>query len=302
MKIFSAALQAHYQQAVTTLAELWRVTQTSGAVFGWTTSDLDVTIDGVLYRASQGLTPSSAHTTNDLSVDSMDVSCFMDVSTELEIAAGIWDEATIVHAEYDWNNPPVTLDDGSAHIKRTGTLGRIQRKNLVLTAEIRGLAEALQTRIGRQYSPICPWRHAIWNGTTYVASIECQADLEGLDFIADGSATAVGADATLSFEDSANPNPDDATPNTYYEAGGQVTMTSGANAGITREVLMWTSKTFTFLRPFPYPVEVGDTYRAVRGDAHDYPTCLALYLNVVNFGGFPHVPGQDSAYSTPTGI
>ena len=182
--------------------------------------------------------------------------------------------------------------DASVHIKRAGTLGRIQRKNLLLTAEIRGLAEAFQTRIGRQYSPICPWRHAVWNGTTYVASVECQAVLTS--FIHDGSITAVGADATLMVTDSVS-----AQANGYYEASGQITMTSGPNAGITREVLTFTSDVFTLLRPFPYPVAVGNTYRAVRGDDHEKTTCKDVYVNYVNFGGFADIPGADAVYTAP---
>lgn len=296
MKIFSTALQAHYQRDVTTLAEGWQVTRRQdGAVFGWGTADTDIRIHGVTYRASQGLTPSSAHTTNDLGVDSLDVSVFMDVSTELEIAAGLWDEARVVNFEFSWADPPLLLD-ASVNVKRCGTLGRIQRKNLVLTAEIRGLADAFQTRIGRQYTPVCPWRSAIWNGTTYVASIECQANLASLGFIHDGSLTSVGTDATLMFGDSASVLAD-----AYYEAGGQITMTSGPNAGITREVLVWLSKAFTLLRPFPYPVSVGQTYRAVRGDRHDETTCRDVFLNIVNFGGFDP-PGADAVYATPVGL
>ncbi len=298
MKLFSLSLQAHYEQPVTALAELWQVTQKSGAVFGWTTHDKDVTIDGQLFRASQGLAPSSAHTTNDLSVDSLDISAFLDVSTEAEIAAGIWDDATVIHAEYVWDDPPDTLNDPHCHVKRCGTLGRIQRKNLVLTAEVRGLADKLQTRIGRQYTPICPWRSAIWNGTTYVASSECGVDLDALGFIQDGTITAVGDDATLMFSDSGNTQVDG-----YYEGlDGQITMTSGANDGLTREVLTWLTQAFTLLRPFPYPVEVGDTYRAVRGHSRDRTSCQVDYGNIINFGGFGEIPGQDSAYSTPVGL
>lgn len=297
MKVFSASLQAHYEQSVTALAELWKVSRQDMQVFGWCTHDVDVTIDGVLYRASQGLAPSSAQTTDDLSVNTLDVTVFLDVSTELEIAAGVWDEAAIVHAEYMWNDPPVSLDDPSCHIKRTGAFGRVQRQNLILTAEIRGMADAFQTRIGRQYSPLCPWRHAVWNGTTYASSVECGANLVTLGFIQDGSVTAVGADATLMFSDSASTRAD-----AYYDDMGQITMTSGANAGITREVLRWASQAFTLLRPFPYPVEVGETYRPVRGDKHDIATCRDVYLNVRRFGGFAFVPGADALYSTPAGV
>lgn len=298
MKLFSIALGSQYEQEVTTLAELWRVTQTSGVVFGWTTASFDLTIDGVLYRSSQGLAPTSAHTSNDLSVDTLDVSVFMTVSTELEITSGVWDDAEVLCAEFDWDNPPLLLDD-NVNKKRCGTLGRIQRQNLVLTAEIRGLADKLQTRIGRQYSPVCPapWRHAIWNGSTYVASVECGADLVAAGAIHDGSVTAVGGDATLRFSDSAS-----TVPISEYEAEGQVTPTSGPNAGIPREVLTWDPPDFTMLRPWPYPLTVGVTYRAVRGDLRNLATCKLVYDNLVNFGGFSEIPGSDKVYSTPTGI
>ncbi len=300
MKTFSPALEAHYAQAVTTLAEGWRVTRQDATVWGWTNFNADVTIDSVLYRSSQGLTPTSAHSTNDLSVDSIDVSVFLDVSTELEIAAGLWDESRILFFEYNWADPPATLtaEDG-AHIKRAGTLGRIQRRNLILTAEIRGLADAFQTRIGRQYSPQCPWRHAIWSpdAGTYVASVECQADLAAASAIHDGSVTAVGTDATLMFSDSAS-----TVPLSDYEANGLVTPTSGPNAGISREVLTWDPPDFTMLRPWPYPLTVGVTYRAVRGDLRNLATCKLIYSNLVNFGGFPEVPGGDAVYVSPVGF
>lgn len=302
MKNLSAALLGHLALPTTQLAEAWRVTrQFDQAVFGWTTFDLNVTIEDVLYRASEGLRPTSAHTTNTLSVDSLDVTAFLDVSTETELTAGLWDDSAIYHFEFVWSMPPATLSEtGFLNVvpKRAGTLGRITRQDLIFTAEIRGLADQLQTRIGRQYSPVCPWRHAIWSNEdeTFVPSIECQADLDGLGFIVDGTITAVGDDATLTFSDSGNAEDDG------FFADGYIHMLTGANAGLTEKVRLWEDKLFTLYKPFPYPVEVGSTYRSVHGDDNLKATCKDVFMNYVNNGAFNDVPGADSIYSTVSGL
>lgn len=299
MKDLSAGTLAHYQQETTTLAELWRVTRASdGQVFGWTAHDISVTIDGVLYRANAGLHPTSAHSTDTLQVDTMDVTVFLDVSTEAEIAAGVWDGAEVVNAEYRWDSPPPTIESNECLKKRAGTVGEITRQNNILVAEIRGPQHKLLTRIGRNYSSVCPWRHAIWDGSTYVASVECGLDLTGR--IHDGMVTSVGNPASREFSDSGQ-----AQPSGYFNTGFLAALT-GDNAGLVREVRRWENQLFSLLRPFPYAMQVGDTYRAVQGDDHTYETCKNVLNNLVNptsggFGGMPHVPGQAAVYASPVG-
>ncbi len=298
MKVLSVGMAAHYQLPVTHLAEGWRVTRLDAALFGFSDHDLDVTIDGVLYRASEGLQPTAAQSTDTLQVDTLDVTAFLDMTTEAEMAAGIWDGAEVVHFEFRWDSLPANLTGGDVLVKRVGVVGEITRENNRFTAEIRSLAHKLNTRIGRYYTPVCPWRHAIWNGATYVSSPECNIDLTGR--IYDGIITSVAADPRLEFSDSGVP-----TPIHGYFTYGYIKMTSGPNAAISpREIRRWENLQFSLLRPFPYAVQVGDTYRAVIGDDHTAETCKNVFANLVNptsggFGGMPHVPGQSAVYASP---
>lgn len=294
MKDLAPATLTHYQQATTQIAELWRVSRSDGTVWGWTDHDVDVTIDGVTYRASEGLQPTSAHSTDTLQTDTLDVTVFLDVSTEAEIAAGLWDGAAVLHAEYIWSAPPDVLDN-RVLVKRSGNLGSVTRQQSLFVAEILGAAHKLQTRIGRLYSPLCPWRHAIWNGTTFVASPECGLDLTGR--IHDGTVTASSSAPALQFAI------DFTLPAGYFNDGFLAVLT-GPNAGVVREVRRWENGQCALLRPFPYAMEVGNTVRAVQGDDHTYSTCLNVFDNLApagggGFGGFPHVPGAAAVYASP---
>lgn len=295
MKALHAALLAHYQLPTTTLAVGWRVQRTDLQVFGWTEHDESVTIDGVLYVSGAGLQTSSTHSTNDFSVDTLDVTIFMTVSTETEIAAGIWDNAEVTAFEYNWASPPTALDT-QVNILRHGNLGETKRQNNILTAEVRGLSQRLVRRIGRQYSPTCPWRHAQWTGTTYISSIECGIELAA--HIVNGTITSIDGDGTLQFHDATR------TEASEYFNEGLLTFTSGANAGITREVRAWdlASQTFALYRPFPFPAAVGNSYVAVRGDDKTFATCKDVFNNVANFGGFPHLPGIRAVYTNPVAV
>ena len=59
MKTASPALLAHMAQGTTTIAWCWKVTRTDGEVFGFTSVDRDLTIDGVTYAAATGFIDAS---------------------------------------------------------------------------------------------------------------------------------------------------------------------------------------------------------------------------------------------------
>jgi len=255
----------------------------------WIAHDMSVVIDSLTYTASTGLSVTAAKSTADLRVDTVDVTAFLDVSTEDELLSGIWDQAMITNFWYNWADPPAAIGSDTI-VVRHGTLGEVTRTQGLFTATVPGLMQRLNVRVGRAYSPGCPWRHAIWNGTTYESSVECGLALGA--FIISGSATSPLVDpfGDRYLNDSAN-----AQVIGYFNEG-LLTFTSGNNAGITREVSVWDPPTFAFKRPFPYLPQVGDTYLAVKGDSKRFDVCQA-YNNEPNFGGFPHIPGFNKVYS-----
>jgi len=256
--------------------------RTDDAVFGWVDHDRDLVIDGVTYVARSGLTASATQTTADLQPATLDVTAFMDVSSEAEIEAGVWDEARVTVFETRWDVLPTAVDAAQVNLLLHGKLGQIERQSGVFTAQLHGLLEQLDTQIGRIYSATCPWR---------LGDSRCQVDLA--PYTRTGTVTGVGDDPRYTFDDGGQGEADG-----FFNEG-VITMTSGANEGESMDVRQWTDHTFHLHRPLPYPVAVGDTYSAVRGDDKTFGTCDVPFHNHERFGGFPYLPGIDAVMSNP---
>lgn len=99
--------------------------------------------------------------------------------------------------------------------------------------------------------------------------------------------TITTATSSENFEDSARTEADD------YFNGGLLTFTSGLNVGLSMEVKTFTSDTFQLALPFPYTIQVGDSYEVYAGCDKTASTCKNTYSNLVNFRGEPFIPGQD---------
>jgi len=82
---------------------------------------------------------------------------------------------------------------------------------------------------------------------------------------------------------------------------GLMTWMTGDNAGIESEVKTSNATTgaLTLWKAMPYTVETGDTFRLEVGCDKAHATCVDKFENVVNFRGFPWVPGRDAVLQTP---
>lgn len=283
MKAWNDALKLLYAQTVTRFAQFWKVTRSDGQVFGFVDHDQDIVIAGLTYRAAEGLGTTAAQATADMQPSTMDVSAFLDVSTERELEAGIWDEAQVTAFEAPWDAPPTTIDEAQANILTHGRLGKLERQTGRFTAQLHGLTEQLDTSIGRLYLPGCPWR---------LGDSRCQVNLA--EWTRTGTITSVYGDPRYTFSDTAQGE------EAGWFAEGVITFTSGANVGRSMDIRLWEPPNFTMHRPLPYPVAVGDTYSAVTGDDKTFDTCGETKFNNKNrFGGFPFLPGPDAVLQNP---
>lgn len=295
MKLWEPTFLAHFLQGSTRLQTVWRVRRLDNQTFGFTDGSKQLTIDGVDYLPRRGLQTSSVQNSEGLSVQSIDVTAFLDHTTEQQMLAGIWHESRVDIAEVNWSAPPPTWDVTRMNVLRSGILGRIEQRNLRFTAEVRPLASRLEKKIGRIYSPVCIWRYAIWQGGTFISPPPCSADLSGR--IHTGTVTALGDDPRYTFHASAL-----ALPSGYFAAG-LVAITSGANANLGQLSLMdvrrWEPPLMTLHRPLPYAVAIGDTFTAVQGDDRTWQTCRGTFNNGRHFGGQPYIPGIDAVLQNP---
>lgn len=87
-----------------------------------------------------------------------------------------------------------------------------------------------------------------------------------------------------------------ATPsgNVGYFTFGLMTMTSGANAGLSMEVGAYAPGAVSLRLSFPYPVSVGDAYSLTAGCGKRFiEDCKTRFNNADNFRGEPYLPGTD---------
>ena len=86
----------------------------------------------------------------------------------------------------------------------------------------------------------------------------------------------------------------------YFRAG-VATFETGLNAGISRDILEWSSGAFAMrvFLPFPFEISAGDQLRLQPGCSKRLSRCRDHFLNKLNFRGHPHIPGAATIIQTP---
>lgn len=272
MKTVSANLKTHLQGEALTVCTLWKITRADATVFGFTDCSRDITYSGTDYLAATGHTPSSIKTTSTLGVDNLEVASVLDSSTitEADIQAGLWDFAQVEIMLVNY----LSLADGHMMLRK-GWFGNVKTGRNNFIAELRGMMQPLQQTIGRVYTPACD---------AVLGDARCGVTL--------GSYTVTGAVTTATsarvFTDTARTEADG-----YFD-GGLITWTSGNNDTYQMEVKTSTAAgVITLQQEMPNATVIGDTYSLSAGCDKLLATCKTKFSNVVNFRGFPHVPGQD---------
>jgi uncharacterized phage protein (TIGR02218 family) len=266
----------HIAGEVTTLATCWKLSRRDGVVLGFTDYVDDLTYAGQLYQARSGFQPTSVQMRNDFSVDNLDIEGILESSeiSEPDIQAGLYDYAELeVHLV---NYADLTM---SGILVKRGWIGEVRLQRGQFIAEVRGLAQKLSQNIGRIYTPTCD---AILGDT------RCGVDLG--DFTGGSTVAAVTSNAAFT---TTTPT----TDNSYFK-GGVLTWTSGNNDGLSMEVKEFIDSAVELALPMGQSVQPGDTFTVVAGCDKTRETCLGKFNNILNFRGFPDLPGQDKLFET----
>jgi uncharacterized phage protein (TIGR02218 family) len=277
MHSLSDHLAQHIAGEVTTLATCWRILRRDGVALGFTTHDRDLFVDGVNYRAVSGFTASAVDSAADLSVDNLDIAGVLrhDGLTRDDALAGRYDDAAIEVFLIDWAAPLA-----GRLILRSGRMGDITVKDQDFTAELRGLAQALQNGVGETYSPEC--RADLGDG-------RCKIGLAAFTML--GTVTGLGDAA--SFSDSGRGEADG-----WFDYGRLVWLTGG-NGGLLCEVKRFRGGVLTLFDEVPEAMALGDRYRLQAGCDKRFETCRVKFGNERNFRGEPYLPGQDAVFDYP---
>ncbi len=282
MRTIPADLQSKLDSGCTTLCRCWIVTRTDGVVQGFTDHDEDVVVGVVTCRAGTGLTGSEATQKLGLASDSSEISGALaaDTLNEDDLAAGRYDAAGVALWLVDWSEPDLRV------LLAKGVLGEIKRDGPVFTAELRGLSDRLTQDTGRLFTTTC---------TADLGDGRCKVDLTLPAYRGSGVVNAVTAVSAFTATGL------DAYADGWFTAG-KLTFTGGANAGLSVEVKMHRKNAavvVTLWQAMPQPIAAGDAFVVTAGCDKAFATCHDRFANVVNFRGFPHIPGNDFVMSYP---
>jgi uncharacterized phage protein (TIGR02218 family) len=278
VKSISPGLAQHLAGEVTTLATCWKITRRDGLMLGFTDHVRDLEVECLTYRAASGYTRTAIRGTADLAVDNLDVeNVFADEGiTEEDLRAGKYDFAEVRMFLVNYEN----VAQGILKLRR-GWLGEVTIRDGRYLAELRGMTQRLQMTVGEVYAPDC---------AADLGDARCGVDLAALE---ESGAVAAVTSATV-FATS--------LPGaTGWYDGGELRWTGGANAGQAVAVRSWdaTTGTLTLFLPALYAMEIDDTFTLRPGCDKTFATCKSKFDNVVNFRGFPHIPGTDQVLGYP---
>lgn len=268
-----------------TIARAWIVERADGLRLGFTDHDRDLTVDGTLCRAATGVGAGAIATSSGLSVDNTEVVGALsdDALTEEDIRAGRWDAAEVVAYLVDWNDP------ACFDILFRGTLGEISEGAGQFTAELRGLAEALNKVRGRVYHSRCD---------AVLGDARC-----GIDLTLAGRSEAVQI-SEVSEEGRVLTVVGAGAYEAHYFARGRILFDDGDATGLSGIIKTDTPVTGgraleLFLPPGALPTS-GQDARLVLGCDKLMRTCREKFDNALNFRGFPHIPGDDWLLVSPS--
>jgi uncharacterized phage protein (TIGR02218 family) len=281
VKSASAELKAHLAGEVSTLAICWKVTLTDATVIAFTDHVEAILFDAVTYAAAGGGDPSNVSTQSGLNVDELEIEALFDAAgiTEADIVAGRLDHAEVRVFMVNYAD----LTQGSLKLRR-GWLGELSTGRGAFTAEVRGLAQRLQQRVGEFYSALC---------RAELGDARCKVTLGSYTV----TGTITGITDTRVFADSSRSEADN------WFRYGVLTWTSGNNDGRSEDVKAFTQSTgeFELVRAMPEAVQVGDGYSVYAGCDKRHATCKSKFDNIINRRAEDFVPSREKAFGYGTG-
>jgi len=263
----------------TRLAQIWTIVRPDGLTFRFTSLDRELEWpprSGTIYGALHSLAPSASEGVSQVDeMGSMDLSGSLATITEHALFTGLFDGAEAEAWLVPWSG------QGPTRRLLKGTFGSTKQGQTSFTVEILGAGARLQqTSMVRTLQPGC-WKKF---GDQF-----CQKDLGPLTV----TGTVDSAIGQREFVDAARAEP------TGYFTDGEVTFTTGDNAGKSAEIKEHsTGGRFVLWPRLPFGASAGDQYAMTPGctllkESANGTNGCDDWANYVNFGGARDVPTKD---------
>lgn len=278
-----AGFAAHIARGVTTLCHCWQVTRRDGKVLAFTDHDMPMHFGGVTFRADTGLSARALAQTSGLSVDNTEALGALsdDAIREDEIEQGRFDGAEVQAWLVNWSKPSQRL------LQFRGSIGELHRAGGSFRAELRGLTEPLNRPLGRVFQKPC---------SAVLGDSNCRFDLSAPGY-AEARAVEIVEEAQCfrwaelaGFEEG-------------WFARGRLDVLDGPAAGLWGMVKLdyfeGAQRVIELWEPIRGALPEGTLVRITAGCDKRMETCRLKFNNLLNFQGFPDLPGEDWMMAVP---
>ncbi len=255
---------------VTTSAFGWRLERADGVTLGFTSHDCDTEIDGLTYRASPGLVPTSIVERSGLEASGIDIKGALtsDAIRADELRNGKWDGATLDVFLFDWSDP-----SAGKRPMASGTFGSIEFAANAFTIGIAGPADKLSRPVAPYTSPTCRARFC-----------DARCGLNMQRFVHRRNVTLV-SDSLIAVDGPA------------FEldryVNGDLRWMTGKNCGLRQPIISVVAGKLLLDRSPPFGIQGSASVLLTEGCDKRLSTCSGRFSNVINFRGEPHLPGND---------
>lgn len=279
MRRLSDDMVAALGGAATTLCHCWRLMRRDGVVLGFTDHDCDLAFAGATFRATTGLDAAQAEAAAGFAIGGGEVrGAFADEALrDADLDSGVYDGASVEIWLVDWTDVErrVLMD--------VAAIGEVRRTEFSFVAELRSLAHRFDEEQGRQFQRNC---------AADLGDARCRIDIGGPLY--ETGATIVATEqygAVVVALDS------------FFEGGfftdGSILSSNGQRHAIKLHEAAADGDRIVLWTPPRSPFATGARVILHAGCDKSPETCREKFDNILNFRGFPHMPGNDVVAAYP---
>lgn len=271
-------MRVFFDRELDSVATFWRILRRDGVTLGFTSHDRNLVFSGVRHRAAPGMVPAAIRLTSEISDDSAEVEGALshDSISEADLAAGLFDEASVVIGAVDWE----TLE---YEVLYSGQMGQIEDDRSGFNAQLRSAKHILDHDLVPRTSPTC--RANFCGRGCGLSAPRFTARRRVINV--DEETNSIKLDA----------------PTGAHLIDGQVRFLKGPQTGIVFGILDAATDWLTLDRPLVNTPTSGTPVEVREGCDHTLATCAGRFDNARNFRGEPFLPGNDllSRYGRASG-
>jgi len=260
-------------------ASCWKIQREDGVEHTFTDHDNEVEVDGDSYVPGGTGTVSARQRIEGIDPQNADIRGAVsgDFITEEDLRAGRYRNAKVTEFVVDWRFPFAGKFSVNVYYVEEATFDGEK-----WTAKLLGQKIRLRPKVGSTYTRDCRYD---------LGDADCGVDLGAITVSGTVSAVVTGRRVFQT----------DLTESDDYFNSGQLTFTSGSNVGLSMDVKSYLNATglVELQVNAPFQVSPGDQFDVYPGCDRSAETCKVKFNNLLRFGGYPTIPGNDKALNTP---